>query len=73
MRLSGNAMRPMRLSTEHQKEVKLLSHYRRAIVLEVVSNFRTIDYSGYLCYCGSYCGDRDILKTVASIKGAKCR
>ena len=71
VRLSGDAMRPMRLGAEHRKEVKLLGHCRRATVLGVVSNFRTVDYSGCLHHCGSHCGDRDTLKTVASIKGVK--
>ena len=66
-------MTNMRLSTEYQKEVKLLSHCRRAIVLGVVSNFRTVDYSGCLRHCGSHCGNRDTLKTVVSVKGTKRR
>ena len=37
MRLSGDAIRPMRLGAERQKEVKLLGHCRRATVLGVVS------------------------------------
>ena len=73
VRLSGDVMRPMRFSAEHRKEVKLLGHCRRAIVLGVVLNFRTVDYLGCFHHCGSYYGDRDTLKTVAFIKGVKCR
>ena len=58
IRLCGDAIR---LSAKHWKEVRLLGHYRRAVVLGVVSNFRSVDYLGRLYYYSSYYSNRDTL------------
>ena len=66
IRLCGDAMRLIklcgditRLSASIGRKLRLLGYYRRAVVLRVVSNFRSVDYLGRLYYCGSYCSNRD--------------
>ena len=42
IRLSSNIIRLIKLSTKYWKEVKLLSYYRRATVLRVILNFKSV-------------------------------
>ena len=71
--LSGNVMRLIRLNTKHWKEIKAAQSLQESIVLKVILNLRSVNYLGCLCHCNSHCGDKDTLKTVASIKAAKRR
>jgi hypothetical protein len=48
------------------RKPRLLGHYRRAVVLGVVSNFRSVNYLGRLYHYGSHYSDRGTLNNQGS-------